>query len=97
LLQETGLIGSGPVDELPSEFEASAQPNDAFVKGVFREPEHITPLLRGCLSPVLAARLDWSTIEAQPASFVRSSLQQVHSDLLFSVRFDAREALRQRP
>jgi len=94
LLRGSGLVGLGSVDEVPSEFEPSAQPNDAFVKEVFSEPEHIMPLLRGRLSPVLAGRLDWPTIEARPASFVRSSLQQVHSDLLFSVRFvDGREGL----
>jgi predicted transposase/invertase (TIGR01784 family) len=43
--------------------------------------------------PAIAARIDWPSLAVSPTSFLKSSLQQVHSDLLFSVRLGGRETL----
>lgn len=37
--------------------------------------------------------MDWNSLVVLPGSFVKTSLQQVHSDLLFSVRIGERETL----
>ena len=39
------------------------------------------------------ARIDWPSLAVIPTSFVKSSLQQIHSDLLFSVTIADRETL----
>ncbi len=61
-------------------------PNDAFFKDVFSEPKHATAFFQGHLRETLAAKADWSSLVVLPRSFVKSSLQQIHSNLVFSVR-----------
>jgi predicted transposase YdaD len=68
-----------------TEFDLSAQPNDAFFKAVFSSPERAAALFQGHLPGDLAALLDWPSLTLLPGSFVRQSLQQAHSDLLFSM------------
>ncbi|MBX7206691.1 MAG: Rpn family recombination-promoting nuclease/putative transposase [Verrucomicrobiaceae bacterium] len=72
-------------DEIEDDLFAS-QPNDAFFKGVFSNPAHAAVFFQSHVSPALAAAIDWTTIAAMPASFVRQDLQQSHSDLLYTVR-----------
>jgi predicted transposase/invertase (TIGR01784 family) len=71
----------------------AAHTNDGFFKAVFSQPEHSTAFFKSHLPPALAAKMDWSSLGVLPGSFVKTSLQQVHSDLLFSVRVGERETL----
>lgn len=59
--------------------------NDGFFKAVFSQPEHATAFFKSHLPRSLVAHIDWSTLHLHQGSFVRATLQQVHSDLLFSV------------
>ena len=73
--------------------DLAAHPNDAFFKSVFSEPEQATAFFKKHLPPAIVAKIDWSSLAVLPSSFIKSSLQQVHSDLLFSVRIEDRESL----
>ena len=81
------------MDEFPPGTDLAAHPNDAFFKAVFSEPEQATAFFKSHLPAEIAARIDWPSLAVIPTSFVKSSLQQVHSDLLFSVRLGGRETL----
>lgn len=76
-------------DSLPS----AAHTNDGFFKAVFSQPEHATAFFKNHLPPAIAARIDWPSLQVLPGSFVKSSLQQVHSDLLFSARLGEHQTL----
>jgi len=60
--------------------------------GQFRAPltfsnvNHAAVELRAVLPLVLLPKLDFSTLQVRPLSFVDGSLRQVHSDLLYSVQ-----------
>lgn len=71
----------------------AAHTNDGFFKAVFSQPEHATAFFKSHLPPAITARVDWTSLKVLPGSFVKSSLQQVHSDLLFSVSIGERETL----
>jgi predicted transposase/invertase (TIGR01784 family) len=71
----------------------AAHTNDGFFKAVFSQPEHATAFFKSHLPPAVTAKIDWQSLTALPGSFVKTSLQQVHSDLLFSVRIAERETL----
>ena len=71
----------------------AAHTNDGFFKAVFSQPEHATAFFKSHLPPAIAEKIDWPSLVVLPGSFVKSSLQQVHSDLLFSVRSGERETL----
>ena len=47
-----------------------SSPHDALFKYVFSQPEHAASALRSLLPEALSQRLDWSSLELQPASFV---------------------------
>ena len=80
--------------ETPAEpLVPAAHTNDGFFKAVFSQPEHATAFFKSHLPPAIAAKIDWPSLVFLPGSFVKSSLQQVHSDLLFSVRSGERETL----
>lgn len=79
-----------PLDDCPA---PAAHTNDGFFKAIFSQPEHATAFFKSHLPSAIAARIDWPTLAVLPGSFVKSSLQQVHSDLLFSVRIGTRETL----
>ncbi|MGL5018070.1 MAG: Rpn family recombination-promoting nuclease/putative transposase, partial [Luteolibacter sp.] len=80
--------------ESPEEpLAAAAHTNDGFFKAVFSQPEHATAFFKSHLPPVLTTKIDWPSLVVLPGSFVKTSLQQVHSDLLFSVRVSGRETL----
>ena len=72
---------------------AAAHTHDGFFKAVFSQPEHAAAFFKSHLPPAIAAKVDWSSLSVLPGSFVKSSLQQVHSDLLFTVRIGGRETL----
>ena len=71
----------------------AAHTHDGFFKAVFSQPEHATAFFKSHLPRGLVAQIDWSTLTVLPGSFVKASLQQMHSDLLFSVRIGTREIL----
>ena len=80
--------------ELPEESRTpAAHSHDGFFKAVFSQPEHASAFFKSHLTDGLVARIDWSSLTVLPGSFVKSSLQQMHSDLLFSVRIGTREIL----
>ncbi|MEX1115498.1 MAG: Rpn family recombination-promoting nuclease/putative transposase [Akkermansiaceae bacterium] len=80
--------------ENPEEpFTPTAHTHDGFFKSVFSQPEHATAFFKTHLSPAIVTSIDWPSLTVLPGSFVKSSLQQVHSDLLFSVRIGERETL----
>lgn len=71
----------------------AAHTNDGFFKAVFSQPENAVAFFKSHLPPTIAERIDWLSLAVLPGSFVKSTLQQVHSDLLFSVRIGHRETL----
>ncbi len=71
----------------------AAHTHDGFFKAIFSQPEHATAFFKSQLPPSITARIDWPSLAVLPGSFVKSNLQQVHSDLLFSVRIGGRETL----
>ena len=79
-------------NEIPG-FDLAAHPNDAFFKAVFSDPAHAAAFFQNHLPAELVTRINWQSLTLQPGSFVKTSLQQVHSDLLFTVRLDERDAL----
>ena len=81
------------MDDPAVDFDLSAHPNDAFFKSVFSEPEHAVAFFKHHLPGPIAARVDWATLEVIPGSFVKTSLRQVHSDLLFAVAIEGQELL----
>ncbi len=80
-----------PVEPDVKSLTPAAHTNDGFFKAIFSQPEHATAFFKSHLPPALTALIDWTTHTVLPGSFVKSSLQQVHSDLLFSVRIGKRE------
>ena len=76
-----------------SDLTPAAHTNDGFFKAVFSQPEHATAFFKSHLPPAITEEIDWPSLRVLPGSFVKSSLQQMHSDLLFSVRIGERETL----
>ncbi len=68
-----------------------SQPNDAYFKQVFSDPQRATLFFQTHLDAEVVALIDWPSLKLEPASFVKQTLQQTHSDLLFSVRLGERE------
>ncbi|MCU0777936.1 MAG: Rpn family recombination-promoting nuclease/putative transposase [Akkermansiaceae bacterium] len=71
----------------------AAHTHDGFFKAVFSQPEHASAFFKSHLPVGISAKIDWPSLAVLPGSFVKSSLQQVHSDLLFSCRIGGRETL----
>ena len=70
----------------------TATPHDALFKAAFSQPERAAEALRCVLPPALLARMDLSVLTREPGSFVDAGLRERHTDLLFSLRLDARPA-----
>lgn len=81
------------MQEAPDSFEPAAHTNDGFFKAIFSQPEHATAFFKSHLPPAITARIDWPSLKVMPGSFIKSSLQRMHSDLLFSVNIGERETL----
>ena len=64
----------------------ATHPHDAFFKEVFATREDAIAFFRSHLPPQIACSCDWQSLKVLPGSFVKSTLQQAHSDLLFSVQ-----------
>ena len=68
------------------EVELAAHPHDAYFKDVFSDPGMAVVFFQEHLPEPVASRMDWTSLKLVPGSFVKQSLQQAHSDLLFSVQ-----------
>ena len=68
-------------------------PHDALFKSTFSQPEHAASLLKSVVPKQLLRRLDLSTLERVPGSFVGPALKERHTDLLFKGRLQGREVL----
>jgi hypothetical protein len=76
-----------------SEERPPSTPHDGLFKFTFAQPEHAEGLLRTLLPSEALARMDMSTLEQLPGSFVEPALSDLESDLLYRVRIAEREAL----
>jgi len=81
------------VEQEESTRTPAAHTNDGFFKAIFSHPEHATAFFKSHPPSNITARIDWTSLTVLPGSCVKSSLQQMHSDLLFSVRTGERETL----
>jgi predicted transposase/invertase (TIGR01784 family) len=79
--------------ETPEDIDFVHHPHDAFFKTVFSEPDYAADFFRQRLPPAVAAEMDWPSLRVLPKSFVKTSLEQVHADLLFSCTMAGRPAL----
>jgi len=68
-------------------------PHDALFKYVFSQPSHAASELAAVLPAELVRRIDWASLALEHGTFVDERLSDRHSDLLFSVRCDGRDAL----
>ncbi len=75
------------------EAELAAQPNDAYFKDVFSDPGMAMDFFQEHLPAPVTSCLDWASLQLVPGSFVKQSLHQAHSDLLFSVKADGTSCL----
>lgn len=69
----------------PDDLDLSASPHDAFIKWLFLQREYATRFFRRHLPASIVSAAEWNSLEILPASFVKSQLGQLHSDLLFSL------------
>ncbi len=69
----------------------AAHTNDGFFKAVFSQPEHAVAFFKNHLPLAITQKTDWPSLVVLPGSFVKTNLQQVHSDLLLSVNICGRE------
>ncbi|MCU0752455.1 MAG: Rpn family recombination-promoting nuclease/putative transposase [Akkermansiaceae bacterium] len=81
------------VEDIGKPQAPAAHTHDGFFKAVFSQPEHASAFFKSHLPVGISAKIDWPSLAVLPGSFVKSSLQQVHSDLLFSCRIGDRETL----
>jgi len=93
LLRPENSSNLNPVETSGENLTPAAHTNDGFFKAVFSQPEHATAFFRSHLPPAISAKIDWRSLAVLPGSFVKTSLQQVHSDLLFTVRIGECETL----
>jgi predicted transposase YdaD len=80
-------------DACAEDIDLSTHPNDGYFKAVFSDPAHAAMFFQSHLPPALVARIDWPSLKLVPGSYVKQSLQQAHSDLLFSASAGGRETL----
>ncbi|HEY0138976.1 MAG TPA: Rpn family recombination-promoting nuclease/putative transposase [Nannocystis sp.] len=70
----------------------STAPHDALFKATFSQVERAADELRHVLPPELLARVDLASLSLESGSFVDEALRERHTDLLFSLRLDGRDA-----
>lgn len=85
MAQAPDIPDPAPLDEDLRDFELAAHPHDAFIKKAFSDLDCAARFFRSQLPPAIAAGADWSTLALVPGSFVKRTLQQSHSDLLYTV------------
>ena len=69
-----------------SDGELVAHSNDAYFKKVFSDTGRAALFFQEHLPAPLVPHVDFASLRLVPGSFVKQSLQQAHSDLLFSVQ-----------
>ena len=67
-------------------------PHDAVFRRIFAVPANAASQLRAVLPPGISARLDLDRLAPVPGSFVDEALRWRHSDVLFTVPLDGRDA-----
>ncbi len=72
------------MDDPTPNLTPAAHTNDGFFKAVFSRRENAAAFFRSHLPPAISSRIHWDSLTVLPGSFVKSNLQKVHSDLLFS-------------
>lgn len=63
----------------------STTPHDSFGKDMLSDPLTTGPLLQRHLPADIVKTLRWDTLKLEASSYVKHSLLQLHSDLLFSI------------
>ncbi|MGK0187607.1 MAG: putative transposase YdaD [Verrucomicrobiales bacterium] len=86
------LSGGDSPSEVSDDYwiDLARHPHDAFFKEIFTNTEDATAFFQSHLPPDVVESCEWSTLKVLPGSFVKSTLQQAHSDLLFSVQSRSR-------
>jgi hypothetical protein len=69
------------------------RPHDALFRSAFEHPDHAAAELRHVLPRTITDAIDWPTLHHEPGSFIDRALADRHSDLLFSARIGAAQAL----
>jgi predicted transposase YdaD len=69
-----------------------SNPHDALFKRTFQDLETAAGELRSVLPAKLVERIDWGSLRLEPGSFVDGRFRERHTDLLYSVRLEGREA-----
>ncbi|MGY0503328.1 Rpn family recombination-promoting nuclease/putative transposase [Nocardia sp. FBN12] len=72
--------------------DSAAKPHDALFRHFIGRPSNAAARARPVVASALAARVDWSSLSLESISFVSRHLRGTYSDLLFSARFDGRDA-----
>ena len=67
-------------------------PHDQLVKRIFSRPEVAAAELRAVLPRQLRKRINWDTLRLVRGSFVSEKLRSQHTDLLFTVKVDGKDA-----
>ena len=76
------------MEDFDRDFLASHS-HDAFIKDVLSNPVMAMAIFKEHFPPSVTSLMDWSSIRLEPGSFVKQSLHQAHSDLLFSVEMES--------
>ncbi len=72
------------VEDIASQL--AAHPHNAYFRYLYSDVGRARALFQEHLSAPLAQRMDWNSLQLLPGSYVKQSLQEIESDLLFSVR-----------
>jgi predicted transposase/invertase (TIGR01784 family) len=83
---------SEPTPNPSSTVKPAHHPHDTFFKEVFSQPAQATAFFQSHLPSSIVQQIDWTSLAVRPGSFIKSNLQQLHSDLLFSVKLQGRES-----
>jgi len=67
--------------------QGGASEHDHGYKRLFSDPKVVEELIRGFLREDWTAKLDFSTLERVPSSFVSDDLRERHSDVIWRLRF----------
>ena len=70
----------------------SKSPHDALFKGIFKNPNNASQVLRTALPTGLVHHLDFRTLRLEDGSFINKALRSRYSDLLFSIKAGDRSA-----
>ena len=69
------------------------QPSDKLVKSTFTDPSNAAGFFEAHLEPLVAAEVDWGSLQLENSSFIDEEMVGSESDLLFSAKTRAGKAL----